>query len=241
MAKIIDTLTSHMLTIEDIHSLLQKPLRFGFPVSDGRSLILEEIKEPATAPLIIGVQPFSDQEIDRLLKEIEEEHASLKADLEQLRQSGSDPNKKTGIYERLSLLYASIRVLEQNPMASIEVYLQADGIYLAFVEHYSAIVNDSFWKRCDLPHFPADFVKLIEHIQQTARTAAEEKLKPGRVKPDPPPPGSPYDKFFDWYHHLNDDLGFKLTLEDLGGYMGLSHSRVRRLHSLYLKERGPLS
>jgi hypothetical protein len=56
--------------------------------------------------------------------------------------------------------------------------------------------------------------------------------------PPSPGPGAYPDRWFDWYHHCKDELGYKFTLEELAKEMGLSYGHVRKLHATYMHEHG---
>lgn len=56
-------------------------------------------------------------------------------------------------------------------------------------------------------------------------------------KPDPPKPDAPDRVFFEWYYHITEELGYKVTLKDLATEMGKSHGTVRRKYPHFKKQR----
>jgi len=59
-----------------------------------------------------------------------------------------------------------------------------------------------------------------------------------KVKPPHPPLDASHDEWFNWFHLITDELGFKMNLKELALKMGLSHDYVRHLHMDYMAEHG---
>lgn len=164
------------LTIDEFRLLMQPLVRFGFPVSDDRRLILRELQAPSIAPYVIAVQPYSDVEIENLIYRTEYEFNNLNVEWDEVRRS-DNRDRKTRLHNQLTLLNSTLNALKQNPMATIEAYIEPNGILITWVDYYSGISDNLFKTQSVLAHFAGELVKLAAHVRQLVQETVSHKIE----------------------------------------------------------------